>query len=81
MSNVENEQTELEENVTPEVEEEPTEADDPKVFDEDYVKELREENKRYRLRAKQADELSHRLHRELVKADGRLQDADRKSVV
>lgn len=75
MSNAENEQTELEENVTPEVEEEPTELDDPKVFDEDYVKELREENKRYRLRAKQVDELSHRLHRELVKADGRLQDA------
>ena len=39
MSNVENEQTELEENVTPEVEEDLTEVDDPKVFDEDYVKE------------------------------------------
>ena len=73
MSDLENNQ--VDENINPEVEEEPTEADDPKVFDEDYVKDLREENKRYRLRAKQVDELSHRLHRELVKADGRLQDA------
>lgn len=45
-----------------------------KTFDESYIKELREENKRYRLNSKRADELAERLHAELVKADGRLQD-------
>lgn len=46
-------------------------ADETKQFDEAYVKELREENKRYRLQAKDANQ---RLHEQLVKADGRLQD-------
>ena len=44
------------------------------VFDREYVKSLRDENKRYRLKAKTADELATRLHEQLVKADGRLQD-------
>lgn len=44
------------------------------VFDREYVKSLRDENKRYRLKAKTADELAARLHEQLVKADGRLQD-------
>lgn len=43
-------------------------------FDRSYVEELRAENKRYRLKAKTADELATRLHEQLVKADGRLQD-------
>lgn len=43
-------------------------------FDRSYVEELRAENKRYRLKAKTADELAARLHEQLVKADGRLQD-------
>lgn len=50
------------------------EGDSNETFPRSYVEELREENKRYRLRAKQADELAQRLHRELVAKDGRLQD-------
>lgn len=53
-----------------------TEEVETKQFDEAYVRDLREENKRYRLRAKQADELTSRLHRVLVELDGRLQDPD-----
>lgn len=45
------------------------------TFPRSYVEELREENKRYRLRANGVDELSQRLHTALVAADGRLQDA------
>lgn len=49
-------------------------GDEDAVFDRDYVRSLRDENKRYRLKAKTADELATRLHEQLVKADGRLQD-------
>lgn len=49
-------------------------AGDPDVFSREYVEELRRENGKYRQRAQKADELAHRLHRALVRSDGRLQD-------
>lgn len=54
---------------------EPEEPAESKPFDEQYIKELRAENKRYRQRAKEADELAARVHTLLVEKDGRLQDA------
>ena len=44
------------------------------TFDRKYVEELRRENAKYRTRAGEAETLAQRLHAELVKADGRLQD-------
>ncbi|MBA2415401.1 MAG: hypothetical protein H0V64_05845, partial [Geodermatophilaceae bacterium] len=48
--------------------------DEPDTFPRAVVEELRRENARYRTRAGQADELSQRLHLELVRATGRLAD-------
>lgn len=56
---------------SPDTVEEPTEEE---VFPREYVEKLRQENGRYRQRAQRAEELGHRLHRELVKATGRLAD-------
>ena len=54
--------------------------DDPDMFPRDYVKRLRKESGDYRGRAKTAEarveELEHRLHAALVKADGRLADPE-----
>lgn len=50
------------------------EGQDDEVFPREYVERLRQENGKYRQRAQRADELAHRLHRELVKANGRLAD-------
>lgn len=58
--------------VDPPTEETTTPADDS--FPREYVEELREENKRYRLKAKSAEELQTRLHEALVRLDGRLAD-------
>ncbi|WP_353107738.1 hypothetical protein [Gordonia sp. (in: high G+C Gram-positive bacteria)] len=53
----------------------PTDApEEPDTFSREYVEKLRQENGRYRQRAQRADDLAHRLHRELVRSDGRLQD-------
>lgn len=49
-------------------------SEEQETFPREYVQDLREENKRYRLRAKQADDLAARLHTQLVSQDGRLQD-------
>lgn len=51
-----------------------TEGDTEETFPREYVEKLRQENGKYRQRAQRADELAHRLHRELVRSDGRLQD-------
>lgn len=48
--------------------------DDPATFPREYVQNLRDENARYRQRARTADDLSTRLHLELVRATGRLAD-------
>ena len=48
--------------------------DEPKTFDEAYVKDLRDEAAKYRTKAKDRDALAQRLHAALVAADGRLQD-------
>jgi len=54
----------------------PTDApEESDTFSREYVEKLRQENGRYRQRAQRADDLAHRLHRALVAADGRLQDA------
>lgn len=53
---------------------ESTEQSEPETFPRAYVEELRAENARYRERAKTADGLAQRLHTELVRATGRLQD-------
>lgn len=52
------------------------------TYTRDYVKKLRDENAKARVKAKAADEaneradaLAHRLHLALVEQDGRLQDA------
>lgn len=47
---------------------------DPETFSREYVEKLRQENGKYRQRAQRADDLAHRLHRALVRTDGRLQD-------
>ena len=49
-------------------------AEEPDTFPRDVVEKLRQENGRYRQRAKQADTLAQRLHTELVRATGRLAD-------
>lgn len=56
---------------TPEVESGETLDETPEVFDKEYVQKLRDENARYRTRA---NEVSQRLHTELVRANGRLAD-------
>lgn len=47
---------------------------EPKVFDEAYVKGLRDEAAKYRTKAKGADALAARLHTALVAAHGKLAD-------
>ena len=49
-------------------------ADEPDTFPRSVVEELRRENARYRTRAGQADDMSQRLHLELVRATNRLAD-------
>lgn len=49
-------------------------AEEPDTFPRDVVEKLRQENGRYRQRAKHADTLAQRLHTELVRATGRLAD-------
>ncbi len=63
---------------------EPTETPDPtgdtpedaETFPREYVERLRAENAEHRTKAKRADEMSRRLHLELVRATGRLADPD-----
>jgi len=63
---------------------EPTEPPDPtgdtpedaETFPRAVVEELRRENAEQRVKAKRADEMSRRLHLELVRATGRLADPD-----
>lgn len=45
------------------------------TYSREYVDNLRQENAKYRTRAKEVDGLKARLFEALVKADGRLQDA------
>jgi hypothetical protein len=52
----------------------PDTADEPETFPREVVEQLRQENGKYRQRAQAADQLSQRLHLELVKATGRLAD-------
>ncbi len=52
------------------------EVAEPDTFPREYVTKLRDENARYRQRAGHADELARRLHTELVRATGRLADAE-----
>jgi hypothetical protein len=47
---------------------------EPETFPREYVSQLRDEAKSWRLKAAKADELQARLHAELTKADGRLAD-------
>lgn len=47
---------------------------EPETFPAAYVRELRQENARYRTRAQDADALAQRLHASLVAATGRLVD-------
>ena len=65
------ETTELETETT---ETETTETDDTEWFDRKYVEKLRKESGDHRMRAKDRDDLAHRLHVELVRATGRLAD-------
>ncbi|QZT60929.1 hypothetical protein [Mycolicibacterium austroafricanum] len=48
--------------------------DEPETFPREYVAELRQENARYRERARTAEHYAQRLHGALVAATGRLQD-------
>lgn len=48
--------------------------DDPEIFPREYVVQLRQQAADARVRARQADALSERLHVELVRATGRLAD-------
>jgi hypothetical protein len=50
------------------------EDQEPDTFPREVVEQLRQENGKYRQRAQQADQLSQRLHLELVRATGRLAD-------
>jgi hypothetical protein len=59
---------------TEEATETPDVETEPESFDRGYVSKLRAENAKWRTRAQQTDELSRRLHAELVKATGRLAD-------
>ncbi|MGY1680719.1 hypothetical protein [Geodermatophilus sp. SYSU D01176] len=49
-------------------------APEPETFPAAYVRELRQENARYRTRAQEADALAQRLHGALVASTGRLAD-------
>lgn len=51
-----------------------TAQSEPDTFDREYVTQLREEAKDWRIKAAKSDELQARLHAELTKADGRLAD-------
>ena len=51
-------------------------AEDPETFPREYVEKLRKEAADARVRAKDRDDLAHRLHGALVTATGRLADAD-----
>lgn len=48
--------------------------DDAETFPRDYVEKLRDENAKYRQRAKDRDEIAASLHTALVAATGRLAD-------
>lgn len=48
--------------------------DEPDTFPRQYVEELRDENAKFRQRAKDRDDLAQRLHVALVAATGRLAD-------
>lgn len=48
--------------------------DTPDTFPREVVEKLRQENGKYRQRAREADSLATRLHTELVRATGRLAD-------
>lgn len=61
-------------NRSPEPEHAAPEPEQEDTFDRKYVEELRRENAKYRTRAGEAETLAQRLHAELIKADGRLQD-------
>ncbi|MBS1696384.1 MAG: hypothetical protein JST91_29715 [Actinobacteria bacterium] len=50
------------------------EPEGEETFSAAYVRQLREENAKARVKAQRADELAHRLHAELVRATGRLAD-------
>lgn len=52
----------------------PDEGTEPDTFPRAYVEDLRKEAAGYRDRAKDRDEIAHRLHEALVAATGRLQD-------
>lgn len=59
----------------PAVEETTTEeplVEEPETFPREYVERLRKENAAYREKAKDRDDLAHRLHTALTAADGRL---------
>ena len=62
--------------VTPATDVAPEPADDAETFPRDYVLKLRDENAKYRQRAADRDEIAAKLHTALVRATGRLQDAD-----
>jgi len=49
---------------------------EPETFPRAVVEELRRENAEQRVKARRADEMSRRLHLELVRATGRLADPD-----
>jgi len=49
--------------------------DQPETFDRGYVERLREESAAYRVRARRADELAHRLVTALAAGTGKLADA------
>ena len=60
---------------TPEATETEVEVEQaPEVFPREVVEKLRQENGKYRQRAKHADALAQRLHTELVRATGKLAD-------
>lgn len=56
------------------IDETPETPTEPDTFPRAYVQELRNENAKYRDRAKSADTLAQRLHVELVRATGKLAD-------
>lgn len=58
----------------PDTHEDADRDDDGDTFPRAYVEKLRAQNARYRERSRNADELAHRLHTELVRATGRLAD-------
>ena len=49
-------------------------TEDAETFPREYVVKLRDENAKYRQRAGRSDDLAHRLHLELVRANGRMAD-------